>query len=377
MGAPALREFAPVVLVAVAVADQAGRGDGEPETGTMLSGTGARVQVDFRKLNELHDDDLHGTVRALFAEMFREAVYGEHSLPDGVSHLVHYTTLEALISMLGVSTMDGEAYVLATPETGGPADRAQARGYLRLYDTFSANDPNEGTFFVSSADPSHEFREKYPAVWKLFEDRSAAPAYQTSLTQVNNAREADCLVFWRTYGRDGTGCALVFPVELFGGLDNLFRVRYGEEAAMACLTKVSEFLDTYSSEVRGAPDFAGMSTVEELPPPLASALSPLVYLYKSKHYEYEREARVVVPFSDLEHGALLQRGTVSNVTGAWRHFAQLPKLKIGGLLVTGSEVVFGPSVKVSANVEFVLERLLRQRGLYGPKVKPSSISYRP
>ena len=168
----------------------------------------------------------------------------------------------------------------------------------------------------------------------------------------------------------------MFPVERFRGLDNLFRVRYGEEEAVTCLTKVAESLDAYSNEVRGAPNFAGMSAIEELPQPIASVLSPLVYLYKSKDYKYEREARVLVPFSDLENGVLLQRGVVANVPGVWRHFAQLPELKIGELLVSGSEIVFGPSVEVSANVEFVLAKLLQQRGLYGPEIKRSGISYR-
>ena len=110
-------------------------------------------------------------------------------------------------------------------------------GFLRLYDTFSANDPNEGTFFVTSADPTEGFRQEYPAIWRLLEDRSAAPAYQTSLTQVRKPEEADDLVSWRTYGREGAGCALVFPVERFLGLDNLFRVRYGECAAGGVLSQ--------------------------------------------------------------------------------------------------------------------------------------------
>ena len=335
------------------------------------------MEANLRELEELHNDDLDESAWILFAQKLREAVYEEHILRDDVSHLVHYTTLEALQSMLGVSTMDGEAYILATPIAAGAGNRARARGYLRLYDTFSANDPNEGKYFLRSADPRNHFRKKYAAVWQLFKDQSVAPAYQTSLTQVKNARDADKLVFWRTYGRDGAGCALVIPVRNLDRLDNLYRVRYGKNSAMACLNRVSELLDAYSSQVQGAPDFARMSTVEELPPPIVSVLSPLVYLYKSEDYKYENEARVVVPYSDLENGALLQRGLGANLAGAWRHFAQVPELKIGELLVTGSEIVFGPSVDVSANVEFVLKRLLQQRGLYGPKIRRSTISYRP
>ena len=42
-----------------------------------------------------------------------------------------------------------------------------------------------------------------------------------------------------------------------------------------------EALDAYSREVPEAPDFARMTQIHQLPSPIASALSPLVYLYKS------------------------------------------------------------------------------------------------
>ena len=125
-------------------------------------------RVDFTKLRKLHEEGRWEAASKLFEQMLREEVYDEHHIGEEVSHLVHYTTLDALISMLGVSALDGEAYVLADTKrqaaqrTGAAKgedaeeeeDGARRRGYLRLYDTFSANDPNEGTFFVSSADPN-------------------------------------------------------------------------------------------------------------------------------------------------------------------------------------------------------------------------------
>ena len=340
--------------------------------------------MDFTKLQKLHEKGRWQEASGLFGQMLRKQVYDEHHIGGEVSHLVHYTTLDALISMLGVSALEGEAYVLADrkrqaaqrmgaakgedakEEEGG----ARRRGYLRLYDTFSANDPNEGTFFVSSADPKESFRRKYAAVWRLFEDRSKSPAYQTSLRQVKKAEDADDLVFWRTYGRDGTGCALVFSAKRLEGLDKLYTVRYGVEDAKDCLGRIEAALDAYSElGVPGESDFAGSGA---LPSSIENVLSPLVHLYKSEHYAYEREARVVVPFSDLEKGALLQKGA-----GGLRHFAQLPELKIEKLLESPSEIVYGPSVDVSPNLEFVLGKLIRQRGFDAPKVRPSDISYRP
>ena len=328
--------------------------------------------MDLTRLEELHEEGRWEEVSKLFDQMLWDEIYEGHQVGDDVSHLVHYTTLDALISMLGVNTVDGETYVLPAAErddTEEAKDRARQRGYLRLYDTFSANDPNEGTFFVTSADPTGSFQKKYGAVWRLFEQRSKSPAYQTSLKQVGKAEDADELVSWQTYGGDGKGCALVFPAKRLEGLHKLYTVRYGAEAAMDCLNRIDAALDAYTSlGVPGAPDFAGSRGPYHLPSSIANVLSPLVYLYKSEHYGSEREARVVVPFSDLEKGALLQKGS-------WRHFAQLPELKIGKLLESPAKIVFGPSVVGLANLKFVLSALLRQRGI-GPTLTQSGISYR-
>ena len=119
-----------------------------------------------------------------------------------------------------------------------------------------------------------------------------------------------------------------------------------------------------------------MSRISELPTPLVSVLSPLVYLYKSEAYEYEKEARIVIPFADLENGLYLQGSSVTRIPIAWRHFAEVPSLQVRELLVSESHIVLGPTVESVANVQFVLERLLRERQLYGPRVEQSTISYR-
>ena len=332
--------------------------------------------MDFGELEALHADGHNETAWSRFAQMCREALYGEHRLPAEVSHLVHYTTLGTLTSMLGVVEAADENYRLATRVSKDDAEQhGGSLGYLRLYDTFSSNDPNEGGFFVNSVDDKGRFRRRYSAVWSLFEDRSASPAYQTSLTYVGDAAEADKLMFWRTYGREGTGCALAFPMVSFEDQDNVFRVRYGKAAVARCLRTLSELLGAYSA-IPGAPNFPSMSQVSELPKPLVNVLSPLVYLYKSQDYEYEKEVRIVIPFADLENGLYLQGSSVTGIPVAWRHFAEVPSLEVPQLFVSGSRIVLGPTVESVANVQFVLKRLLLTRKLYGPKVKRSTISYR-
>ena len=332
--------------------------------------------MDFSRLAALHADGHDETAGILFAQMCRETLYDRHRVPTDVSHLVHYTTLRTLTAMLGVVEAAHEKYRLATPVAEGVTEeRGGGMGYLRLYDTFSSNDPNEGAFFVKSADVKGSFRRRHNAVWSLFRDRSASPAYQTSLTYVGDVAEADNLVFWRTYGKEGTGCALAFPMTCFEGEVNLFRVRYGEGEVATCLDTLSELLEEYG-EIRGAPDFSSISRIVELPKLLVNVLSPLVYLYKSQAYEYEQEVRIVIPFADLENGLYLQGSSVTGIPVAWRHFAEVPSLQVPQLFVSDARIVLGPTVESAANVQFVLERLLLERQLYGPKVKQSTISYR-
>ena len=329
--------------------------------------------MDLTKLEELSKRGQWEAAWKLFERMLRDEVYQAHGVGKEVSHLVHYTSLDALISMLGVSTVDGEAYVLGGSAGGRKSDDGARRGYLRVYDTFSANDPNEGKYFVDSADADESFQGKYKAVWELFKERSKSPAYQTSLRQVSKPEDADDLTFWRTYGGGGRGCALVFPAKRLRGLDKLYTVRYGVEEAQACVGRIAEALDRFISlEIPAAADFDGSRRVP-LPASFASLLSSLVYLYKSDDYKDEREARVVVPFADLAQGALLERAAGNR---GWRHFAQLPELKIEELLGTGCKIVLGPSAELSPNLRFVLRNLLQKRGFDDSGVRKSRISYR-
>ena len=333
--------------------------------------------MNSNELAALHADGYHTTAWGLFAGLCTKLLSTRHAVPSDVSHLVHYTTLDALMSMLGAAGDAAKNYPLATRGPSGVhGERGGSVGHLRLYDTFSSNDPHEGAFFVDSARAQTGLRRAYGALWNLFEHRSAVPAYQTSLTYVRDTAEADNLMFWRTYGKEGTGCALVFPMTCFDGQAvPLFRVRYGGREVDTCLDMLFELLEEYV-QIPGAPNLKKMSKFQELPAPLVKALSPLVYLYKSPAYEYEQEVRIVIPFPDLEDGLYLQGSSVTDIPLAWRHFAELSTLRAPELFVSGSHIFLGPTVAKATNVQFVLERLLRARQLYGPKVKQSTISYR-
>lgn len=309
-----------------------------------------------------------------FADMCLRSLYQDYAIPDTVSYLVHYTTLDALLSMLGVNAENNRPFALSRATDQDNPNNNATGGFLRLYDTFYANDPNEGNFFVNSVEQSNPFRRLHKEIWDLFEHRSKLPAYLGSLVCVDNLKEVDDLVFWRTYGRDGSGCALAFPISCFDGLNRLFRVLYGQQAVTSCLEKLNQICEEYStiSEVPHIKDMASRINTS-----IMKGLSPLVYLHKSEDYMYEKEARIIVPFPDIDPDDLYCQ--ISTTTGSpprWRHFAHLPELRLKRLLVSDSWVMLGPTVHAADNIKFVLQQILDRFAPLGPKVKTSTISYR-
>ena len=102
--------------------------------------------MDFSGLAALHADGHDVTAWSQFAQKCREALYDRHGVPADVSHLVHYTTLGTLTSMLGVVATADEKYRLATRVPEGLAEqRGGSVGYLRtIRPPFPPMTPNEG-----------------------------------------------------------------------------------------------------------------------------------------------------------------------------------------------------------------------------------------
>ena len=123
---------------------------------------------------------------------------------------VHYTSLDAVIGMLK-EVRDGE-------------------GYLRMYSASGFNDPNEGKLFTSVANGNSQ--SLAPC---LPEDNDADrnPAFVASFIRVEQSDgeqpqtvdPANELLFWRLYGREGTGCSL--QLSLAAGSEELREVTYG------------------------------------------------------------------------------------------------------------------------------------------------------
>lgn len=120
----------------------------------------------------------------------------EEPVIDRQVRLIHYTTIESLVSILGGTNSLNDH--IRTRRTN-PDDACESNGRetssIRLYDTEHFNDPDEGKHLIRSLC----LHEKYK--WL---DRLHAPtAYVASFIHANDSVQAsDDLVYWRTYGND-------------------------------------------------------------------------------------------------------------------------------------------------------------------------------
>ena len=120
--------------------------------------------------------------------------------------VVHYTKVKVVVDMF-------RAKIRKEPS------------YLRMYDTFHSNDPEEGKYLIDRVGPS--VREK------LKENMGDTPpcAYVASFIKPETERRSDIdrtrdnLAFWRAYGDNGAGISLAVKMPA----DNLFAIEYGPE----------------------------------------------------------------------------------------------------------------------------------------------------
>ena len=116
------------------------------------------------------------------------------SAKRSVSHLVHYTGMDVLFSMLhgesslgGVVVSDVEAGEGEEPPVGEPgedegrvAGEGTEEGGLRLYDTVHANDPEEGRFLLLNWP---ETKGERPWMWEERGSRVEEMDFETGLKE--------------------------------------------------------------------------------------------------------------------------------------------------------------------------------------------------
>ena len=284
---------------------------------------------------------------------------------------VHYTSLGTVISMLNAAR-DGT-------------------GYLRMYSAIGFNDPNEGKLFTSVA------KEKSQILAPCLaedEDEERNHAFVASFIRIGQSigeqsqtvDPANALLFWRTYGREGTGCSL--QLSLAAVSEEIREVTYGEIATANSIESIDKALGAVSDVANKVVGIAtndgllqenALNTSNIISNQVQAELKKVRYLYKDLTYGFEQELRLVeTPYSVVEKGIRPEfdySGTQG--TAVVKKYIDHPSLKLtANILDSKSKITLGPLVPNPVHTKEYIERLVREAEFYGPLVKISEIPYR-
>ena len=178
---------------------------------------GRDSEIDPRFLEEVLAPRVEDLLQQAFEKIDHlHAFGGERS--NQVIHYTRATTVEALL--------EGTAAGL------DPS--------LRLYDSASFNDPDEGEFFVRNLSLPRQHQ------WILQSNTSHAYVVSFIIPDAS-FKLSDDLMFWRTYGREGEGCSLVLSVPP----SRLRKILYGRQHVQAVRGVLVPFLDVLNPLVNG------------------------------------------------------------------------------------------------------------------------------
>ena len=268
--------------------------------------------------------------------------------------VIHYTSVDTLLAIL----------------------RERAKGqesYLRMYDSFHLNDPEEGRYLVPFLKVSDKFS------WLTSEPISHAYVASFIIPKNSTSTELgdeDELAYWHSYGHKGKGCSIKIPVR-----NNQFRrVLYGECHATrtAELLNLEGILDCVDPLMTSKDDELRRLAQRTIPPAISRNLARINFLYKRKAHEYERECRLVrsaLDISDTEeiHFQPVERNDSSHRI---RHYYNDDNLKVDNILSTDSVITLGPLVPQPTSMMFYIETLLKKADLIeGPTIQTSKIPY--
>ena len=199
-------------------------------------------------------------------------------------HLAHYSSLEAIVSML------------QTPKGG-----------LRLSDTSTMNDPEEGCSTTEDRIISNLLKDEFSKKSWLWQRYGAANVccfvgIVRASEQIIDA--GDDLLFWRLYGNDCRGVSITMPPHVSKKLVEssiVDRVIYTDEPPpqidLSIFLPLLKDLDNLRCRARDAGAWSEISAS------VLSACDPLFkqrFLRKRSHYEMEREYRAVAFLSEDE-----------------------------------------------------------------------------
>ncbi len=275
--------------------------------------------------------------------------------PPVTLHLAHYTSLEVIVSML------------QAPDGG-----------LRLSDTSTMNDPEEGRVTSEGSFISCLLQKlgKESWVWKRYGAANVCCFVGIEHTDGQTIDAGDDLLFWRLYGSDCRGVSITIPPHLSRELvDNTIvgKITYADELP------IQMDLSVFSTFLRDLEDLHSRALDanlwSEICLGVVAACDPLFrqrFLRKRSHYAMEREYRAVAFLSeddekdvqDAIRGKHVQYGRV-------RQYVQIPELNCESILNTGSQITIGSNVPESDNARDSLRELVK-----GSAIIPSAVSLR-
>ena len=277
-------------------------------------------------------------------------------------HLAHYTSLDAVVSIL---------------QTSG--------GGLRLSDSSTMSDPEEGRTTKNGRSLLRLLKDEFGQeswVWKRYGaahiccfvgiSRSEQP-------QGSSRIPGDDLLFWRLYGGNCRGVSISIPPHVCQQLgDSAFvsRVIYSDEPPLqAGLAKTEALLRELEDLRTKARDANLWSQLSETVLPDFDLLLAQRFLHKRPHYAMESEYRAI-GFVTVEDGMVDGLDDGEGRPDCWfsshgrhvsygrvRTFVQARALSCRSIFTTGSQITIGSNVPDSEWARRALKRELSENDL--------------
>jgi hypothetical protein len=309
-----------------------------------------------------------------------------------VAHFTEYTTIEKMLPL--------------SKEASQPEKNKQEEKHthFRLYNTEYLNDPDEGRALFQF------LKEKNKDLYKTLFDGLAEDSFLQSIHDTLSvytcsfSTETDRLDLWRAYGKDGNGVSIVTPTLAFNkpqlGQDNLFssidrayapksdtetssteklwvlyHVRYlnqdkaiGEGEPNEANVIIKPVLDALAGLKPCMEKLSDDNDKNKLRKAILIALSDILYLYKHKEYENEKEVRLI------DAAPIDSRLLHMDERSPGRLFIKTRDIVFQN---AGSKVVIGPKVEEKVATELNCKfRLARHKLQDNVTVEHSKIHYR-
>jgi len=343
------------------------------------------------QLSETIDDSLINQLTDALFELSRgiDAIKLEHLIRDGdenIAQVAHFTTLEALHSMLPVSRGKG-----AEEENYTEKNRL-----LRLYNIAYMNDPQEGRRLLDIEHENSELLGDFFAMTQqgnnhnfLWENQEFS-VYCGSFTL-----RVDRLDLWRAYGRDGSGYCLVIPSRIFqqepksnpshfvhdalrrgdenrpatrasqSKLPALYQIRYRQDEAEKALQTLRPILKVLKEIKEKEKNPKITELIDSL---VRIVISDILYLYKNEEYASEEEARMIVAHNIADKVLKLDDNQPPRIYVETDAFLFRDE---------GTRIIIGPKVGDKVAAELNLKYRLARHGLLKTtSVEWSEVKYR-